>query len=116
MKLWNETEKILSFVGLNSLFLFIGFAGAAVAQIKRTDKAPFWQRALYTFIGALAAAYIGPLVAHFIRVENERVEYGVVFFVGLFAKELFDFTTSTIQFASKNQELFLSLKNRFTRK
>lgn len=112
MKIAQEIEKVLNAIGLTAASVIIGLIGSTIAQI-RGEKKPLWKRFFSWISGAVGAAFLGPVVAHFLHANQEHLKYGIVFFVGLFAKDLSDFVVLTIQFASKNQALLLSIKNRF---
>lgn len=113
MKWIDTVEKILNAVGLTGASVAVGLISSTIAQI-RGKKKPLWEYVVSGLSGGFGAAFLGPVVAHFLNADNETVKYGIVFFVGLFAKDLADFVVAIIQFASKNPGTIIeTLKNRF---
>lgn len=116
MKWIDTVEKGLNAVGLTGVSLIISLVGALISSIYDV-KRTWWDRFLVIIGATIGAAYTGPFFAHLMHVDNQRVEAGIYFLVGLLAKELIMFLVATIRFLTQNPGAVLeTLKNRFSRK
>lgn len=116
MKWLDATEKILNSIGLSGASLVISLMGALVSSIYDV-KRTWWDRFIVLIGATIGAAYAGPVFAHFLHVGNPKVEAGLVFLVGLLAKEILLFIISMIRFLTQNPSaVWEGLKNRFSRK
>lgn len=116
MKWIEATEKALNSVGLTGVSLIISLVGALISSIYDV-KRTWWDRFLVIVGATVGAAYTGPFFAHLMGIDNQRVEAGIYFLVGLLAKELILFLVSTIRFLTQNPGAAIEgLKSRFLRK
>lgn len=116
MKILDTAEKALNSIGLTGVSLIISLVGALISSIYDV-KRTWWDRFLVIVGATIGAAYTGPFFAHLMHVDNQRVEAGIYFLVGLLAKELIMFLVATIRFLTQNPGAVIEgLKNRFSRK
>lgn len=113
MKWIDATEKALNSIGLTGVSLMISLVGAMISSIYDV-KRTWWDRFLVITGATVGAAYTGPFFAHLLNIDNQRVEAGIYFLVGLLAKELIMFVVATIRFMTQNPGAIIeTLKNRF---
>lgn len=116
MKWIDATEKALNAVGLTGVSLIISLVGALISSIYDV-KRTWWDRFVVIVGATIGAAYTGPFFAHMMGIDNQRVEAGIYFLVGLLAKELIMFLIASIRFLTNNPNAIIeTLKNRFPRK
>ncbi|EKZ7384624.1 hypothetical protein AATO65_001415 [Salmonella enterica subsp. enterica serovar Kentucky] len=70
--------------------------GGAVAQIKKGETVPLWQRLCHLAAGAACAVYASPVIISYYELSNSDGQYLVPFGVGMFWLKLFEAADASI--------------------
>lgn len=93
-----EIIKLLEEMGFRPSAFVAGAAGGVVSVVIDNDGKPWWHSLINVIAGAIAAAYITPLLVYYMNKPN-GLENALAFIVGLMGLKI---TDKLLHFIEKN--------------